>query len=499
MDLVLIKKNFISTLLLQIVTMICNFIIPQFTIRYFGSATNGLVSSISQFLNVISLVEGGASSVVLANLYRPLKENDHIQISRVVKASKCFFKRLSFAFIVLTLVIGFVYPILKKVPFSYEYTFALIITIGLTTFIQYTFALSYRLLLRASQKVYIVSFIQILFLLINTALVVFFTVRVKDVLLVKVVGVVAYCIQPVLFTVFVNKYFDIDKNIEADQSVLKQRWDSFGQNLAYYIHANTDVLILTIFSSFTEISVYSVYTGIIGGVKGVSLSVSNSFGPTMGNVLLSDDENARKETFMAYENVNWIVTSILFGTTISMIESFVRVYTLGINDVNYSRFAFAVIITSAEAIYTLRDPYISVIYSSGHFKETKHSAYIESAINILISLTLVRNFGLIGVGIGTLAGMTYRAIYSMLYVNAKLVKHISGFSTRIFVSFVFIMICNVFISRYIISLGINTYVYWMLAGVCAFVFNILLTLGISVFLFRKSTSRIIKGLIIRKK
>ena len=51
--------NTISNIFLEIVVIINSFIIPKIILSYFGSEVNGLVASISQLLNYISLVEGG--------------------------------------------------------------------------------------------------------------------------------------------------------------------------------------------------------------------------------------------------------------------------------------------------------------------------------------------------------------------------------------------------------------------------------------------------------
>ena len=64
--------NIISSLTLQVVTVISGFIIPKIILTNFGSSVNGLVSSLNQFLSYITLIEGGITGVVLANLYKPL-------------------------------------------------------------------------------------------------------------------------------------------------------------------------------------------------------------------------------------------------------------------------------------------------------------------------------------------------------------------------------------------------------------------------------------------
>ena len=64
--------NTITSLILQVLTLINGFIIPRIILVYFGSEVNGLVSSLTKFLSYIALLEGGVTGVVMANLYKPL-------------------------------------------------------------------------------------------------------------------------------------------------------------------------------------------------------------------------------------------------------------------------------------------------------------------------------------------------------------------------------------------------------------------------------------------
>ncbi len=49
--------NIISSLMLQITILICGFVVPKLIITNFSSNVNGLISSITQFLAYISLLE----------------------------------------------------------------------------------------------------------------------------------------------------------------------------------------------------------------------------------------------------------------------------------------------------------------------------------------------------------------------------------------------------------------------------------------------------------
>lgn len=52
-------KNIYTSLMSQIITIICGFIVPKLIIENFGSSVNGLVNSITQFLAYITLLESG--------------------------------------------------------------------------------------------------------------------------------------------------------------------------------------------------------------------------------------------------------------------------------------------------------------------------------------------------------------------------------------------------------------------------------------------------------
>ena len=52
-----LKYNTLSTLLLEIVTLISGLIMPRLILSHFGSTSNGLVGSITQFLGFSTIVQ----------------------------------------------------------------------------------------------------------------------------------------------------------------------------------------------------------------------------------------------------------------------------------------------------------------------------------------------------------------------------------------------------------------------------------------------------------
>ena len=70
----LLVYNSITSLVGQIASVICGFVLTRLILGRYGSETNGLVASITQFLGFISFLELGIGAVVKSALYMPLAE-----------------------------------------------------------------------------------------------------------------------------------------------------------------------------------------------------------------------------------------------------------------------------------------------------------------------------------------------------------------------------------------------------------------------------------------
>ena len=151
--------NIISSVLLQAVTIICGFIIPKLIISNYGSNVNGLVSSITQFLAFITLIEAGFGPVIKSCLYKPIANKDKSEICKILKASDRIFKRISYIFIVYIAVLSVGLSLKFNGEFDSWLTVSLIGIIAASTFAEYYFGMTYRLYLQAEQRTYIIAFI----------------------------------------------------------------------------------------------------------------------------------------------------------------------------------------------------------------------------------------------------------------------------------------------------------------------------------------------------
>ena len=418
----LLAKNTVASLLSQITALVCGFILPRLFLEYFGSEVNGLVNSITQFLGVISFLELGVGAVVQSSLYKPLADGDKQQVSRVMVSADRFFRRLAQILLGYVLLLVAVYPLIANQSFGYLYTATLIAAISISSFAQYYFGIVNSLLLNADQRGYIQYNAQTITVVLNTVVCVLMIKLGGSVQLVKLTTSLIYLARPLVLRIYVNRMYQIDWKIQYDEEPIQQKWNGVAQHLASVVLDGTDTIVLTLLSTLSNVSIYSVYFMVIKGVKTLFLSMTNGIQSLLGELWARQELEELRKTFGWTEWCIHTGTTFVFSCTAALIVPFVRVYTAGINDANYIQPAFAILLTLANAMHCLRLPYNIMVLAAGHYKQTQKNYIAAATINIVLSVLTVKAWGLIGVAIGTLAAMAYQTVWLAIYDSKHFVS-----------------------------------------------------------------------------
>lgn len=409
--------NMISGLILQFFTLISGFILPKIILTCFGSEVNGLVSSLNQFLSYITLVEGGITGVIVANLYKPIVEQDNNKISSVLVTADRFYKKIGALFIAYSVILSIIYPLHFKTEFTFSYVCSLTLILSLTLLIQYMYSLTLRTLLNADKKGYVVNFTQTLIVFFNVLFALISVFIYPSIHVLKLISGSLFLLQPLIFNRYVKKNYKIDWKVEPDNSLIKSRWNGFAINLAAFIHNSTDVTVLTFLANLKTVSIYSVYSLVSSGIKQMINACLSGIAHTVGQAYAKKNWKELNQKLDIYEYIVLILVFFLFTVTALLITPFVQLYTKDIVDTDYNQPLFGFLLVLAEALYLIKLPHLNLAYSANKFKEITVPAYIEAMLNIMISVALVKWIGLIGVTIGTIVGMTYRMVFHVYYTS----------------------------------------------------------------------------------
>lgn len=469
--------NTLGSILNQLILIMSGFLLPRAMLSVYGSEINGLVSSITQFLGFISFMQAGVGVVVQSAFYKPLSNNKIDEISKIYCSAQKFFRRIAVIFVLYTIGVAIIYPFITNISLSKSYVSLLVFVISINLFAQYYFGLTNSILLNAAQKAYIPLFFQSIVIVLNVVISLILIYSGSTVLVVKLISNIICLISPIGLTYYVRKNFDINIHIKYNEEPIKQKWSGFAQHISAVIVDNTDIAILTMFASLSDVSVYYVYYIVVNAIKQLLTSITGGIQSLFGDMLAKNELNHLNRIFGCFEIVYGYITTFLYSATACLIVSFVKVYTSGINDANYNVPLFAILITMAYAVFCYRTIYYTLIKAAGHFKQTQFGAIFEVVLNIVISVILVIKFGIIGVAIGTLVAVGYRTLYCVWYLSNNIVFR----SPSYFIKNMIINMLAIFLS-YLICVRVEfkgeTYIEW---GIKALIVSSIVFLNLTVF------------------
>lgn len=404
----------------QIVSIICGLIAPRFILTHYGSTYNGVISSITQLLGVISILTLGIAGATRVAYYKTLSVGDKIGTSRIYKANQLYLRKVALGGIVYTLVLTVMYPVISHNDLDNKSIALLVLILGISTFAEYFFTLSNSTILTADQSGYISTIVNIVARILNTVLIVLLILNGYSIFIVYLASSIVFFLAPMIIDIIVKRKYEIDLKCEPDFTALEGRGAVAFHSIANIVHSNTDLVVLTLFTDAKVISIYTVYYLVVGKVKSLMSIFSNGMEGAFGDMWAKNQKETLKRSFTVYEYILYMFSVIVFSCVSILIVPFVNRYVNGVTDVNYLRLDFALLVTVTEALYCIRQPYLTLVQATGNYEATKMGALLEALINIIISVLLVWKIGLNGVVIGTLIANLIRTNQFAFFVSKQI-------------------------------------------------------------------------------
>lgn len=479
-----------TSVLLKLITFVVSFFLTRLIIGTYGSEVNGMINSIAQFLALITLLEGGIGGIARAVLYKPLSKKDNPTINKIIRYLERFFRILALIFVVYVIGIAFIFPTFAKTK-DFLFTFTLVLIISISTFCEYFFGLSYTILLAADQKTYInnsiIFFVTIANFIVSVLLIKFGL----QIHIVKLVSVLIFVAKPIFLSFYCKRKYKLQRvKLEKNENLMPQKWSGIGVHIAYHLHRNTDVFLVTIFLSLSAVSVYSVYNMIIGGILTFIASLSTGFEAAFGDMYANKEYDNLKERFKNYVLYHQFFCTFLLSSTLILILPFIKIYTANITDANYYQPLFAILFVLAEFFYCLRVPYNDLMVATNSFKKIRWGAYIEAAINIVVSVILINFLGLSGVVIGTLCAMVFRVIHFLVFFKKHTLHLHIGWFIRISLCSVACLFATYGLTRLLTIQPGTSYLTWIFYSIIVCVINISICLVIYPIICRREFNKV---------
>ncbi len=476
--------NLLCSLVAQIVTIGLGLVIPRVTIVNYGSAVNGLLSSVNQVVIYLTLFEAGIQAVAMQSLYKPVSISDHNRINSILSAVNISYRKTGTYYFLTLIVLSAVYPFLAaESGIDYFTAFFVVLFSGLPNVILFFFQGKYRILLQAEGKNYILTNLTMATTIGTSILKIVLLMLGMNVVVVVFSAFILSVLQAVYIIVyFRKKYKWIDLKSEPDFSALKQRNSALIHQIAGFVFLNTDVLILTVFCGLETVSVYSLYKLVTSHLTGVLNIPFSSVSFALGQTYNTD-----KEKFTKYIDATEVFIAALsfsvYSVFLSLMYPFLELYTGGL-DITYANVVLVVLFAAVELLTFGRTAMLNTINYAGHFKNTLPQTIIETVINLTVSLSLVYFIGIFGVLAGTVAALLYRFIDVIIYSNVKLLNR-KPFKTFFIYVINIAMVIAFQLIYSLLNVEIRSYIDFIIVGFILTVVSLVVHFSVSLLIYKK--------------
>lgn len=328
-------KNLVISITTQIITLALGLILPRLILTSSGSEYNGLISTVTTIMRYFSLLEAGVGVSTLQAFYKSIATNNDYETSVIIKTSQSFYHRMSLVYAAFIALFAFGYPAIVASDIPYFEIVLIIALQGLTGLINFAFRAAYQQLLNAEGKFYIISIITLGTTILTYAVKIIAIVVFDSIITMQVLSVVVILVQVFVYAVlFDKKYKWIRKDVECDYSLLADRKYYLIQQSASLVFNSTDTFVISMFCGLKYVSVYAVYNLVYSALTALVSMVRNSTNYVLGQSYHKDHKSFL-EIYKAYSSFQVCLGAIFSSTSMVLIIGFVKLYTRGVNDINY--------------------------------------------------------------------------------------------------------------------------------------------------------------------
>ena len=418
--------NAISAMLLTFVNGILGIVVTKLVIEYFGSDFNGLNSTANQIINVLLVMEGGftlASNVVL---FTPVTEKNYDLVNNILYVTRKKFHIIGVAFAGIGLFVAIIYTLLINSDLNRSLIFSVIIMAVIPSAFNLFYATTYRVLIQTMQQEYVINFSNIITIGLGHISTIVMILAGGSVWMVRFITMIFALINSVLIVYYTKKkYGYLDMQDKGFNVYIPGTRDVMIQKVTGIIYSAAPIVFLSISPSGGTVlaSVYAVYNNVFNMIKSVLRSIIDAPRLSLGQMFVSNERNAVWNIFCQYEYIAIVSVFLTCTTSYALVLPFITIYTNGITDVNYYDVLIAVLMVLITVFEIIHIPSGHLINMAGEFRI---SMYFQSIACIALIVTMIIGgikWGIYGLICSVLLVAILLAIFEIGYVHIVFFKN----------------------------------------------------------------------------
>lgn len=400
-------RNIVFGQIGNFITQILNFVLRTIFIDRLGDTLNGVNALYTTLLSVLSVAELGIGTALNYSLYKPVADQNYEKIKSYMRFYRQAYRIIGVVIAVIGLAISPLLPWLVKQPEGiavrdltlYYYIFLF------NTVSSYFVAYKYSLV-NAEQKNYIQTNILTATKMITVSLQIVVVLATGNFYAYLLTAAGVELIQKIFVTIYLNRRYPYLRDRNAAKLTKEESGEIAAKTKALVFHKvgdvarlQTDSMIISGFINVTVTGFVDNYNMVLNSVANVVNILFNSVISGFGNLIATESRDRQYQMFRVYRFAAcWIYGFAAVGFAILLTPFVVLWKGEG------RSLAYGVVLCILIDFYFKGERIILSNFktAAGVFEQDKYLALIQGAVNLVISIALVRRIGLIGVYIGTI-------------------------------------------------------------------------------------------------
>ena len=483
------KKEVLLNFIFTFITSALGFMQNKYFIQYMGLETLGMMKLFTQFLAYLNIIEMGLGSASAFALYKPLAEKNYKSTSIVVNTIEDIYNKIAILLMALGALCIPIIPFFMKIStFSNEIYFYWILYV-LNTVLTYLF-IKYVILFTANQEFLYVRIVQSISKFLFQLLQIFCIIKYHSFFVYIILLIIDNLTQWIFFRFhYKKKYSFIVKTKERFDEIKNDIKNLFWHKIGGLVVFNTDLILISKFTSLEIVGIYASYQMIIQTLKTIVDILTNVLSPKIGTFIAQHNKTEIYESFKKFNIFYCFIATIFTYCLYILINHFVILWLGRI--ILLSNFTIKLICFNLW-VNLFRWILEKFKEGTGFFDDIK-SPILESIINLVISVGLGIKLGLDGVIIGTItSNIIVILIYKPILVFERCFdkdwkEYIKIYGNYFILVSISLLSLN-FITKPFIQENINSWIEWIIYTIK--ISSISLVVVILVFLLNKDFKKL---------
>lgn len=379
------------------------FLMMPFVIHSLGDKMYGLWIFIGSFLDFYWLFDLGFSSAVQRYVSRAIGSKNYTEANIIINTSLLLFTFIGISTLSCTILAAFSLPMFVKNITDVTLFRELTIIIGLS------FAMSFPMkvfsgILTSSLRYDLVSAISIFKLLFRTLLIIVFLklgYRIMALALISLVADFVFYIVTYLITKKVTTYLHISKtnvHLSRIRELFKYSIFTFIAQIADKLRFGIDNFVITIFLGLNFVTLYSIASRLMLYFIDFIITAIGILTPVFSQYESRGDYQSLRQKFILTTKISSYLSILIGGILLIFGKAFIIRW---VGSKYQEAYLILVILVFPIIIALMQNPSIQLVYGLSKHRFYAVSNSIEGLSNLILSIILVKKFGLVGIALGT--------------------------------------------------------------------------------------------------